>query len=164
MLGLRYFAMLCNDVEDKSMDQVESWSVVWCTDTYKDLLQEIRLGLLIFYDNSSWGRCFFQNFGTISFSVEQNDLALDVHKSLSVTGSKFVLTCLGSLEVRTLRKKIDYLIRISTNTPLTSDWLFLCLWFDNFLWRWHRVSHFQPPWRNCSWLATEDPCARLPDL
>ncbi len=105
MLGLRYFTMLCIDVEYKSMDKDKS---VRCTDSNKDLLQAIRLGLLVFYDNSSWGRCFFQNFGTISFSVEQTDLALNVCKSLSVTRSKFVLTCLGSLRVRTLRKKIDF--------------------------------------------------------
>jgi hypothetical protein len=59
--------MLCNDAEYKNMDQDESWSVVRCTDSNKDLLQAIWLCLFISYDKTKelkrWpgvclGKCF----------------------------------------------------------------------------------------------------------
>jgi hypothetical protein len=48
MLGLRYFTILCNDVEYKSMDQDES----------SGQLYDVQIRIKIFYKQSGWAYSF----------------------------------------------------------------------------------------------------------
>jgi hypothetical protein len=50
MLGLRYFTMLCNNVEYKNMDLDVSWGQLYDVQIEIKISTSNRLGLLIYYD------------------------------------------------------------------------------------------------------------------